>query len=140
MLGKMTQNKNTRFGESVLIGNPTMREQMPKNLRPLQMVYRYEQVRQLEEQLREWGLNIGEIEFHGVEFEKNMCPSTSFESESGVLYNRRTGVSVAVLLDWACEWNCGPEQWQGRAEIGLHTCQPAYFFVGLTPEKIDELR
>lgn len=135
-----TLNLNSRFGESVAIGNPAMREQMPRELRPLQMVYRAEQVRQLEAQIREWGLNVNELEYHGAEFEKNMCPSTSFESESGILYNRRTGVSVPVILDWVCEWNCGPEQWQGRAEIGLHTCHPTYFFVGLTPEKLDSLR
>lgn len=130
----------SNFGQSVLVGNPGLREQTPKNLRQLQMVYRYEQIRQLEIQLREWGLEPAELEFHGVEYEKNMCPSTGFENESGVLYNRRTGVSVPVMLEWACEWNCGPEQWSGQAEIGLHTCKPNYFFVGLDEDSLIALR
>jgi hypothetical protein len=117
-----------------------MRQETPKHLRPLQMVYRYEQVRQLEEQLQEWGLNVHEIEFHPAEFEKNVCPSTGFENESGILYNRRTGVSVPVVLEWACQWNCGPAQWKGQTEIGLHTCNPNYFFVGLDEEARQALR
>ncbi len=138
--GKATgAEASSAFGQSVAEGNPQMREQTPKNLRSLQMVYRYEQVRQLEQQLREWGLKPHELEFHAVDFEKNMCPSTGFENESGVLYNKRTGVSVPVVLEWACEWNCGPDQWQGREEIGLHTCHPTYFFVGLNSDNRDQL-
>lgn len=135
-----TQVRTSPFGQSVVTGNPTMRDQTPKNLRSLQMVYRHEQVRQLETQLRVWGLNPAELEFHAVEFEKNMCPSTGFESESGVLYNKRTGVSIPVILEWVCEWNCGPDQWQGQAEIGLHTCNPSYFFVGLDEDAREALR
>ncbi len=138
--GNPISQPSSTFGNTVAVGNPEMREQTPTNLRQLQMVYRHEQVRQLEAQLREWGLNPAELEFHAVEFEKNMCPSTGFENESGVLYNRRTGVSVPVVLEWACEWNCGPEQWRGEAEIGLHTCHPTYFFVGMDDDRRQLLR
>jgi hypothetical protein len=128
------------FGNTVLVGNPTLRNETHKSLRNLQMIYRHEQVRQLEEELKRLGLNPQELEFHGVEHEKNACPSTGFESESGVLFNKRTGVSIGVILDWACEWNCGPEQWRGESPIGLHTCQPSYFFIGLSEENIQALK
>lgn len=128
------------FETSVLVGNPTLRNDTPKSLRSLQMIYRHEQVKQLEAELKRLGLNPQDLEFHGVEQEKNVCPSMGFESESGVLFNKRTGVTVAVLLDWACEWNCGPAQWRGESPIGLHTCQPSYFFVGLTEDSIKELK
>jgi hypothetical protein len=128
------------FGNTVLVGNPTLRNETPKSIRNLQMIYRHEQVRQLEEELKRLGLNPQELEFHGVEPEKNLCPSSGFESESGVLYNKRTGVSVGVILDWACAWNCGPAEWRGESPIGLHTCQPSYFFVGLTEETIEALK
>jgi hypothetical protein len=123
-----------------MVGNPNLRNDTPKQLRNLQMVYRHEQIRQLEAELKRMGLKPEELEFHGVEQEKNVCPSTGFENESGILYNKRTGVSVPVILEWACAWNCGPEQWRGESAIGLHTCHPEYFFVGLNEDSIRALK
>ncbi len=130
----------TIFEESVLRGDPQMRGQTRQEVQRIQMVYRVEQARQLIELLEEYGLDPAEIEYYAANFEKNLCPSTGFESECGILYNTRTGVSVGVVLDWACEWICGLPEWQGRYEPKLEGCKPQYFFTHLTEQAIEELR
>jgi hypothetical protein len=130
----------TRFEETVLVGDPKMREETPPEMRELQTVYRREQVRQLRIQLEEMGLDPNDIEFYPATWEKNLCPSTGFESEGGILYNRRTGVSVSVVLDWVCEWACGPHEWRLDYEPTLQSCQPRYFFTHMGEDQIAELR
>jgi hypothetical protein len=130
----------THFEETVIIGDPKMRGQTRPEIQQVQLIYRYEQARQLTEILEENGLNPDELEYYAADFEKNLCPSTGLESESGIIYNTRTGVSVAVVLDWACEWICGLPEWQGRYTPQLETCKPQYFFTHLTERAIEELR
>lgn len=130
----------THFEETVITGDPKMRGQTPADLLPLQLIYRREQARQLLVQLREFGLNPDEIEYYGAEFEKNLCPGTGLESESGILYNNRTGISVGVLIDWVCEWSCGLPQWRGKYEPRLETCQPHYFFCYYNEDEIQTLK
>lgn len=130
----------SRFEETILTGDPEMRNETPRNMRDLQMVYRREQAGQLRQQLEDLGLEPDDLEFYPTTFEKNLCPSTSFESEGGVLYNRRTGVSVAVVLDWVCAWNCGPQQWRGESKPSLKSCQPRYIFTQLGEEQVEQLR
>ena len=129
----------SRFEETVIVGDPKMRVETPKELRDTQMLYRREQARQLTQHLEELGLEPNDLEFYPAEFEKNLCPSTGFESESGILYNRRSGVSVAVVLDWVCEWNCGPAEWRGDYEPSLKSYKPRYFFTHLGEQQVAEL-
>jgi hypothetical protein len=130
----------SRFEETLIEGDPELRGETRKEIRQLQMVYRLEQVRQLEEQLRQVGLDPEEIEYYQAGWDKNLCPGTGMESENGILYNKRTGVSVPIVLDWACEWNCGLPQWRGQYEPKLETCKTQYFFTGLTEHIIGQLR
>ena len=130
----------TVFEESVLRGDPKMRDETRPEIREVQMVYRREQARQLIELLEELSLDPAEIEYYAANFEKNLCPSTGLESECGILYNTRTGVSVGVVLDWACEWICGLPEWQGRYTPQVSSCKPQYFFTHLTEKAIEELR
>ena len=130
----------SHFEGTVITGDPDMRSQTPEDVRDLQLVYRHEQARQLREELVQIGLNPDEIEYYGVEFEKNLCPSTGLESESGILYNRRTGVSVGVALDWVCEWGCTLYEWRGEYEPTLQKCKPVYFFNQLKHNDIESLK
>jgi hypothetical protein len=130
----------TRFEHTILTGDPELRGQTPQDIRPLQMLYREEQARQLVEQIKEWGLNPEDIEYYQASYEKNLCPSTGLESEGGILYNRRTGVSVPVQLEWACQWNCGLPQWRGHYKPNLSTCLPQYFFTSFNLDDIMKLR
>ncbi len=130
----------SRFEETILTGDAKMRAETPKEIRQIQMVYRHEQARQLTAQLVEWGLNPEEIEYYQASFEKNLCPSTGFESEGGILYNRRTGVSVPVVLDWACEWNCGLPQWRGQYKPTLEGCKTQHVFTSYNPNDIEKLK
>lgn len=130
----------TIFELSVLKGDPQMRGQTRPEIQEVQMVYHEEQARQLIEILEEHGLDPSEIEYYAADFEKNLCPGTGLESESGILYNTRTGVSVGVVLDWACEWICGLPEWQGRYTPQLSKCKPQYFFTHLTEKAVEELR
>lgn len=128
------------FEESVIRGDPAMRDQTRPEIREVQLIYRQEQARQLAEMLVEKGLDPDEIEYYAADFEKNLCPGTGLESESGILYNTRTGVSVGVVLDWACEWICGLPEWQGRYSPQLERCKPQYFFTHLTPKAVEQLK
>lgn len=137
---EQAKDELTHFEETVIMGDPAMRGQTPTGLVPLQLVYRREQARQLLQQILELELDPAEIEYYGAEFEKNLCPSTGLESESGILYNKRTGVSIGVMMDWVCEWSCGKPQWQGRYEPKLETCQPQYFFSHFREQDIEDLK
>lgn len=130
----------TTFETTLLEGNPQMRNETPKDIRPLQMIYRREQSRQLSEDLIALGINPEEIEYYGYEFQKNLCPSTGFENESGVLYNTRTGISVAVVLEWVCQYTCGLQEWRGEYEPTLDKCQPTYFFNSVLQQDLEKLR
>ncbi|MEI6044140.1 MAG: hypothetical protein WCS37_07090 [Chloroflexota bacterium] len=130
----------TLFEESVITGDPKMRNQTRVEVREVQLVYRREQARQLREILEEFGLNPQEIQFYAVDFEKNLCAGTGLESESGILYNTRTGVSVGVMLDWACQWMCGKPEWRGQYTPQLTRCQPQYFFTHLNEKAVEDLR
>ncbi|MEI7553646.1 hypothetical protein [Candidatus Chlorohelix sp.] len=130
----------TRFEETILIGDPALRGETPMDIRSLQMLYRQSQAQQLVQQIKAWGLNPDEIEYYQASFEKNLCPGTGFESEGGILYNRRTGVSVPVLLEWVCQWNCGLPQWRGQYKPKVETCQPTYFFTSYLDDDIAKLR
>jgi hypothetical protein len=130
----------SRFEETVIIGDPKMRDDTPAELREIQMVYRREQARQLCQQLEGWGLEPNDLEFYPAEFEKNICPNTGLESESGIVYNRRTGVSVAIALDWVCQWNCSKAEWSGAYKPALSKCKPRYFFIRLGEDQIEQLR
>lgn len=130
----------TRFEETVLEGDPAMRDQTPEEIRPIQMLYRHEQARQLTIDLQGMGLNPEEIEYYSYDFQKNLCPSTGLESESGILYNNRTGVSVGVVLDWTCQYTCGLREWRGEYAPTLDKCQPSYFFTHLSENDIRSLR
>ncbi len=130
----------SRFEETVMTGDPDMRGQTREDVRDLQLVYRGEQARQLQEEVIRLGLNPAEIEYYGVDFEKNLCPSTGLESESGILYNNRTGVSVPVVLDWVCEWGCSVMEWRGEYEPTISKCKPVYFFNQITDRDFQALR
>jgi hypothetical protein len=130
----------TSFENTVLEGNLQMRNETPKALRPLQMIYRREQVRQLTEDLLSHGVNPDEIEYYGYDFQKNLCPSTGMESEGGVLYNKRTGVSVPIVLEWVCQYTCGLQEWRGEYEPTLDKCQPVYFFNNYAQGDLEKLR
>ncbi len=130
----------SHFEETVMVGDPEMRGQTVEEVRDLQLVYRREQARQLHNDLLKMGLEPSEIEFYPAGFEKNLCPSTGLESESGVLYNTRTGVSVAVVLEWVCEWGCGLPEWRGQYEPQLKTCKPVYFFSQVQERDIESLK
>lgn len=130
----------SRFEETVMTGDPTMRGQTPEDVRDLQMVYRREQARQLREEVLQIGLNPDEIEFYAGGFEKNLCPATGLESESGILYNNRTGVSVPVVLEWVCEWGCSIMEWRGEYEPTISKCKPVYFFNQLIDRDIEALK
>jgi hypothetical protein len=130
----------TRFEETIMTGDPDMRGQTVEEVRDLQLVYRREQARQLNEDLKRLGLNPDEIEYYASGFEKNLCPSTGLESESGILYNTRTGVSVGVVLEWVCEWSCGLPQWRGQYQPRLETCKPVYFLNQITEKDIESLK
>ena len=130
----------SRFEQTVIVGDPDMRGQTPEDVRDLQLVYRHEQARQLREELVQLGLNPDEIEYYAVTFEKNLCPSTGLESEAGILYNNRTGVSVAVALDWVCEWSCSIYEWRGEYEPTIAKCKPVYFLNQLKHSDIQALK
>lgn len=130
----------THFEETVIVGDAAMRGQTPKDIMSLQLVYRREQARQLLGQITELGLDPDEIEYYAADFEKNLCPSTGLESESGILYNTRTGVSVGVMMDWVCEWGCGKPEWLGHYEPKLETCKPTYFFTHFKEQDIEDLK
>ncbi|HEX2916677.1 MAG TPA: hypothetical protein VH186_38305 [Chloroflexia bacterium] len=128
------------FEQSLMTGDPELRGQTPEGIRDLQLVYRREQARQLCQDLQKMGLNPEELEYYEADFEKNLCPSTGLESESGILYNKRTGVSVPVVLEWVCQWSCTRLQWYGEYEPKLETCQPVYFFNQITDQDIEALK
>ncbi len=130
----------TRFEETVITGDPDMRSQTREDVRDLQLVYRVEQAQQLKKELLEIGLNPDEIEYYGVTFEKNLCPSTGLESEAGILYNNRTGVSVPAALDWVCEWGCSVLEWTGEYEPTIAKCKPVYFLNQIKHSDIEALK
>lgn len=130
----------SRFEETVITGDPDLRGQTPEDVRELQLVYRTEQARQLKDELKQLGLNPEEIEYYCAGFEKNLCPSTGLESEAGILYNNRTGVSVGVVLEWVCQWSCSLYEWRGEYQPSLSKCQPVYFFNQITDRDIESLK
>jgi hypothetical protein len=130
----------TLFEKSVMTGDPDMRSATPEDVRDLQLVYRREQARQLHAEMLDLGIDPNEVEFIATEFEKNLCPSTGLESEAGVLYNTRTGVTVGVVLEWVCEWSCTMHEWRGEYEPKLSTCKPVYFLNGLRNSDVEALK
>ncbi len=130
----------THFEETVILGDPEKRGETPEDIRQIQLVYRREQARQLNDDIVKLGLDPAEIEYYVAGFEKNLCPSTGMENEAGILYNNRTGVSVPIVLEWVCEWTCGLPQWRGQYEPELDHCKPVYFFLQFSQKEVDSLR